>query len=83
MASEKSFFIQPVPSPKSRVNDTNSSPVSLITVVDASNFTVNGSVPTVSGVTISLGITSALFTFIGIFISVFAQLGVSSTTSVA
>lgn len=83
MASEKSFLIDPVPSPKSHVNDTASSAGSLITVVDASNFTVKGSVPTVSGVTTSFPIISALFTLIGRIISVFAQLGTSSTTSVA
>ena len=83
IASEKSFFIEPVPSQKFHVNETISSPVSLSTVVDASNFTVKGSVPTVSGVTTSFPIMSALFTLIGITISVFAQLGTSSITSFA
>lgn len=75
--------MDPVPSQKSQVNETSSSPVSFIIVVDASNFTMKGSVPTVSGVTMSFPMIAVLFTCIGIFISVFAPLGISSTTIVA
>gem|GEM_PF-6630146 len=77
IASEK-FFLIAEPSQKFHVNDTISSPVSLSVVVDASKVTSNGSVHTVSGLTIIFPTISSLFTVIGIVISVFAPLGSSS-----
>lgn len=80
--SEKLFLIGD-PSQKSRVNETISSLVSLTTLVDASNLTVKGSVPTVFGVTSNFPIISILFTLIGKIISVLAQLDLSSTIILA